>query len=357
MEKSINKITLFLLGLILLTSCDNFDRTEAIPAISVNHTSLSLFIGDDIQLTASPQNNTSYKWESEDIEVATITSDGIVTAVGEGTTNIIVRDGDIQTSIPITVVTLIPLTSVELSTDHIAIFPNTSEIILVDYTPIDANEVSRTDFKWWSDDESIAIVYANGKILGMKEGFTKVHYQKGKFLKTVLVDVVSSLPFKGPHILSKKEVLTLPLRNFDLGGEGNAYHDSDATNSAGANYRQDNGDPNSPGVDIEGGGNIGYVNADEWLVYTVEVEDAGVYAVQLGASGPNDTGSFHIQVDDIDKTGLISVPPTGGWSKWTWFPTVAKELTLTEGKHKIKLYINKSGFNINELRFEFLNSK
>lgn len=353
MKNSIDKIIIsFLLLLVAMTGCDNYERAEAVPTIYVNHQFLSLFVGDEIQLVANPKDGASYSWESEDLKVVTV-SNGLVNAVGEGTTNVIVRQGDIYIRVPVTVVEKIPLVSVELSTDYVGLFPNSTETVQVTSSPIDANDVPRTDFKWWSEDESIAMVNAKGEISGIKIGLTKVHYRKGSFVRSVTVDVVSTLPFKGPHVISKAAVLVLPVRDFDFGGEGNAYHDSDVTNSAGSNYRKDNGDNNSPGVDVEGGGNVGYVNDGEWLLYTVEVHDAGTYAVQVSASGHTD-GFFHLEVDGEDKTGQISVPSNGSWNTWIWRPATPAELTLTEGKHTIKLYIDKAGFNINELKFQFL---
>lgn len=353
MKKSIDKIILlFLLSLVAMTSCDNYERTEVVPTIYVTYKSLSLFVGDEIQLVANPQDGSSYSWESEDLQVITV-SNGLVNAVGEGTTNVIVRHGDIYIRVPVTVVVKIPLASVELSTDYIGLFPNATETVQVTSSPIDANDIPRTDFEWWSDNESIAMVKASGEISGVKIGSTKVHYRRGTFFRSVTVDVVSTLPFKGPHVISKAAALILPVRNFDLGGEGNAYHDSDATNSANSAYRKDNGDGNSPGVDVESGGNIGYTNDGEWLLYTVEVTDAGIYAAQLSASG-NSNGFFHLEVDGVDKTGQISVPSNGSWNNWVWRPATPVELTLTEGKHTIKLYIDKAGFNINELKFQFL---
>lgn len=353
MKNSIDKIIiLFLLSLIVMTACDNYERADAVPAIYVNYESLDLFVGDEIQLIANPQNGTSYDWESEDLQVVTV-SNGLVNAVGEGTTSIIVRQGSIYTRVPITVLVKIPLTGVELSIDHVNLFINAKASVIASQIPSNANSVSRTDFAWWAENESIAMVNSKGDIVGINEGVTKVFYRKGSFTKSVDVDIAITRPFKGPHILSKAAALILPVRDFDLGGEGYAYHDTDATNSAGASYRVDNGDTNSPGVDIEGGGNIGYTNAGEWLLYTLEVNDAGTYAAQLSASGNSD-GFFHLEVDGVDKTGKIPVPSNGSWSNWVWRPGTPAELTLTEGKHKIKLFIDNSGFNINELKFEFL---
>ncbi|MDR2954959.1 MAG: carbohydrate-binding protein [Prevotella sp.] len=353
MKNFTDKIIILFLLTLVLTSCDDYDRTEVVPTIFVDHPSLDLFVGDEIQLGVNPKDGSSYTWESTTENVATV-SNGLVKAVGEGTADIYVRKGDIYTIVPVTVAVKIPLTGIELSTDKLELFPNNQVQVLVTDIPENANDVPRTDFLWWTDNQDVAIPTSNGKITGVGEGITTVYYRKGTFIKSVIVDVATSRPFKGPHILSKENILTLEARNFDFGGKGYAYHD-DAGNSGGSSYRADNGDNNSPDVDIEGGGNIGYANAGEWLLYTVEVHDAGTYLVQLQASGNGGDGYYHIEVDGEDQTGQLSVPANGSWSNWTWYPSTPGELTLTEGKHKIKLYIDKSGFNFYKLKFEFKN--
>ena len=63
---------------------------------------------------------------------------------------------------------------------------------------------------------------------------------------------------------------TIQAEDFDNGGEGVGYHDTDATNNGGA-YRQ-------TGVDIEsssaGGYDVGWIASGEWMNYTVNVASA-----------------------------------------------------------------------------------
>ena len=67
--------------------------------ISLNHSSMSLFAGETEELihTISPDNahNKAVKWESSDVSVATVSEDGVVTAVGEGkaTIKVVALDG------------------------------------------------------------------------------------------------------------------------------------------------------------------------------------------------------------------------------------------------------------------------
>jgi lysophospholipase L1-like esterase len=113
---------------------------------------------------------------------------------------------------------------------------------------------------------------------------------------------------------------TVQTENYDLGGEGVAYHDSDAVNSGGQ-YRTD-------GVDIEttadtsGVDDIGFTSGGEWLRYTVNVATAGAYNVSFrvasnAAVGTN-AGSLHLQTPSgTNLSGAITVLGTGGWQTWS----------------------------------------
>ncbi|MHC5183185.1 MAG: carbohydrate-binding protein [Planctomycetota bacterium] len=131
--------------------------------------------------------------------------------------------------------------------------------------------------------------------------------------------------------------------DYDTGGEGVAYHDTGATNEGGA-YRGD-------GVDIEscdeGGYNVGWIDAGEWLTYTIDVT-AGTYDIDVRVASPNSGKSFHIEIDDVDVTGTMNVPKTGNTNEWQNWQTVTKSsVTLTGGEHVLKFVANTDGFNLN----------
>ena len=96
---------------------------------------------------------------------------------------------------------------------------------------------------------------------------------------------------------------------------------ADATpeNQGKSNYRNDNGDNNSNGVDIEGSSNIGYTASGEWLVYTVDVQDSGIYSLDLCVSGSG--GTMHYEVDGVNATGTISIKSTSGWGDYQYNTT------------------------------------
>ena len=74
---------------------------------------------------------------------------------------------------------------------------------------------------------------------------------------------------------------TLQAEDFDSGAEGISYHDTDTKNEGGTSYRSNGG-----GVDIvtcSGGYAIGYTATGEWLEYTVNVKEAGLYKSDIRA--------------------------------------------------------------------------
>jgi len=131
---------------------------------------------------------------------------------------------------------------------------------------------------------------------------------------------------------------TIQVENFDNGGDGVAYHDTDAVNSGGQ-YRQ-------TGVDIEategGGQNIGWAAAGEWLAYTVNVASAGSYAADFRVASLGQGGTMHLELDGASISGPVRVPDTGWWQTWQ---VVSTRVTLPAGTHALRLVMDSSGAN------------
>lgn len=171
---------------------------------------------------------------------------------------------------------------------------------------------------------------------------------------------------------------TLYAVDYDLGGNNRAYFDTDTADyhvstdvytawNTGYAYRND-------AVDIQAcndaagtnGYSVGWTNDKEWMVYTVDVDSSAVYQFELRYAASGSAGKFHLQMDGVDITPIISLTASGGWT--TWKTHVIDNVILSKGTHQIKLFINKAGFNINFLKFsnprelasvtpEILNSK
>jgi len=128
--------------------------------------------------------------------------------------------------------------------------------------------------------------------------------------------------------------------NFDTGGDGAAYHDTTAGNTGGA-YR-------ATGVDLEacaeGGYNVGWIAAGEWLTYTVNVATAGPYSVQLRVASPTGAALHVGFTGGTTVAPSVVVPATGAWQAWT---TVTVPLTLTAGVQQLRLQFDTAGLNVN----------
>ncbi|GJQ64172.1 MAG: hypothetical protein SCALA702_32250 [Melioribacteraceae bacterium] len=136
---------------------------------------------------------------------------------------------------------------------------------------------------------------------------------------------------------------------YDLGGEGVAYHDVDAVNW-GVPFRSDEGVDIEASNDVGGGYNIGWIEDGEWVEYTIDVPEAGLYNVVPLISSVPGGGGIHIEFNGIDLTGVVSVPVTGGWQFWE--ELVIPDVYLDAGEQIMHVEFHSGQFNLNwiELR-------
>ena len=130
---------------------------------------------------------------------------------------------------------------------------------------------------------------------------------------------------------------TIQAENFDKGPEGFAYHDSEPTN-LGGQYR-------NVGVDIEkcreGGFDVTQTKAGEWMVYTVNVTQSGIYDLGMRVASKYAGGVFHVEADGGDVTGAVFVPRTGSWQKYT--TVSSRGIALSAGVHVLRLAMDVNG--------------
>lgn len=136
---------------------------------------------------------------------------------------------------------------------------------------------------------------------------------------------------------------TVEVENFDEGGPGVAYNDSNTSN-IGAQYR-------STGVDIdnasEGGFNIGWIEAGEWLEYTVNVASAGNYDFVFRVASPNTSGQLNVAFNGANVTGSVDIPSTGGWQ--TWSNVTVNNVSLNAGQQTMRINFTGGDFNLNKV--------
>ncbi len=145
--------------------------------------------------------------------------------------------------------------------------------------------------------------------------------------------------------------------DYDLGNQGVTYNDSDVMATTGAPGGGNNGGQyRNDGVDIERSTdpegfayNVGWMNTLEWLIYTVTIETAGRYDVEVRVASAVGGGRIRLLIDNERIGEDLAIPNTGGWQNWisVWLRDVA----LPAGEHTLKLLVRSEGGNVNRLRF------
>jgi len=161
--------------------------------------------------------------------------------------------------------------------------------------------------------------------------------------------------------VAHKGVISIPgiiqAENFDRGGEGFTYHDSDSNNEGSTSYRSD-----SEGVDIvsgNGGYVIGYTAANEWLEYSVDVKEAGEYSYEATASSGSSNSAFTLGLvgDNGSVTSLckVNVTNTGDWDTYKVFKgKLSRKLDL--GPQLFRITINGAYVNVDKIELKCTSS-
>lgn len=145
--------------------------------------------------------------------------------------------------------------------------------------------------------------------------------------------------------------------DYDYGINGIAYNDDEYMMdywetwinwNEGEDYRND-------GVDIEHciGNcayeyNLGWTSDDEWLNYSVDIQNSGNYNLAMNVASP-DGGWFHMKLDGNLLFFPRQIQPTGGW--YSYEDQMINGIYMTEGPHVLQLYINQGGFNLGTMAF------
>jgi hypothetical protein len=145
--------------------------------------------------------------------------------------------------------------------------------------------------------------------------------------------------------------------DYDLGDQGIGYSDADpwtvsgspGIGNTGGQYRND-------GVDIEESTdpqgfdfNVGWIEAIEWLRYTVNVESEGKYDIEFRVASAGTGGQFLVTLDG-ETLGNVDAPVTGGWQ--TWRSAWLREVEFPAGPHVLRLSVRRGNFNLNSMRFK-----
>ncbi|MEM0897436.1 MAG: carbohydrate-binding protein, partial [Verrucomicrobiota bacterium] len=145
----------------------------------------------------------------------------------------------------------------------------------------------------------------------------------------------------------------IQVENFDEGGQGSAYSDSEPENF-GLTY--EDFDYRSEGVDIErsndtdGSPSIGWADGGEWLEFTIDVSP-GTYDFNARvASGILSPGSLRAFLGGREL-GTVNASATDGWYDWQTI-SIPNILVSESGRQTLRLeFAGNAGFNLNWVEF------
>ncbi len=151
-----------------------------VSSVSLNDSSVSLVVGETVQLRASiqPSNATEkdITWASSKQSVATVSNSGLVTAVAEGSATITASAGGKSATCSITVSKgVVAVTSVALNETTLELTEGDSETLTATVKPDDATDKTVT---WSTSDASVATV-EGGKVTAIKEGSATITAKAG----------------------------------------------------------------------------------------------------------------------------------------------------------------------------------
>jgi len=165
---------------------------------------------------------------------------------------------------------------------------------------------------------------------------------------------------------------------YDEGGEGVAYHDADKVNQGSGrlnrgpdeknNFRKDEGVDVSytkPTFDKFSDGKplpvdqyyVGRTSQGEWLNYTVDVQTAGTFTLNILATGHknNNEATLSLSVNGAPRC-QFKIEDTGDYHNWKMQNNVA-EITLDKGPQLLTLKFEKQAHASNLLYLEFVPKK
>ena len=163
-------------------------------------------------------------------------------------------------------------------------------------------------------------------------------------------------PARMPYNGEKEIPGIIEAEDFDGGAELFSFHDSDNKNEGDIkDYRKDAG-----GVDFvkgNGGCAIGYTATGEWLEYTINVKEAGIYSYEATVScGSGDGSAFSIDVikdNDVVNLCKVNVTQTDN-NQWSTYKVMSGEfkVPLEAGKQIIRITIDKPYVNLDKIELK-----
>ncbi|MCY3555674.1 MAG: Ig-like domain-containing protein [Gemmatimonadetes bacterium] len=158
-------------------------------------------IGATVQLSATvrdqnnnPMSGQTVTWTSSNTGVATVSGNGLVTAVSNGTTQITARSGNASGTSNITVAEPVPTRIAVTPSSHT--LEEIGETVQLRATVRDQrnNAMSGQTITWSSGDEAVATVDGNGLVTAVSDGMAEITAKSGNLSANATITVASPVP-------------------------------------------------------------------------------------------------------------------------------------------------------------------
>ena len=193
---------------------------------------------------------------------------------------------------------------------------------------------------------------ATNLTIGVHSFYAKVYEDLNKFNVTNSVDVQvgSQFPYGGsawaiPGIIEAGKYDTFE------GGKGQniSYFDTSTANAG--DYRLE--EYVDAKTSVAEGATVGSLATNEWLEYTVNVGQAGLYSFEFRHASGNSAGGgpFHLELDGQAISGDISIPSTSTTSWDVWATKTVANIPFTPGQHVLRIVFSHGEFNLAKMTF------
>lgn len=186
-----------LLMLSSLCACTEKTVSSDLKEIRPEHETITLQVGESTEIRyalipSSAAEHTQLTWDSSDGNVATVSQDGILTAISAGNTNITISADEITTTIPVTVN--------EPAAEYITLTPATSRLSIGESMTITAQifpeEASHNAITWHASDKSVVEITPDGSTATIKAtaaGHATVYAECGTAAAACEITVTSQI--------------------------------------------------------------------------------------------------------------------------------------------------------------------
>jgi uncharacterized protein YjdB len=241
----------------------------------------------------------------------------LITAVAPGTATITVTttDGSKTATCAVTV-TPIAVTGVSLSPTTVSIAAGATSQLTPTVAPSNASNKTVT---YASSNTAVATVSASGLVTGISAGTATITVTTTDGSKTATCAVtVTSAAYPIPGKIEAENYASM----FGV--------QTEATTDTGA------------------GLNVGWIDAGDYMNYSVSVATAGTYNVDFRIASTVATGVIQLKSGST-VLGSVTLPNTTGWQVWQ--TVTMSNVALSAGTQTLQVYASTGGYNINWMNF------